>query len=205
VLPARLRLVLIGVVACAVAAVAGVFIADARRDDGVIGARPTGFEGTRRPAGMVAPELALRDQDGKRVRMEAFAGSPVVVTFVYATCRDTCPAQMQSIRGALDDLGEDVPVLAVSVDPANDTAARARRFLAEQRMTGRARFLLGSREKLAPVWRAYGIQPQRDALDHTAYAILLDRAHRQRVGWPYDVLTVEGLTSDLRRLLAERA
>jgi protein SCO1/2 len=205
VLPARLRVVLIGLVACAVAAVAGVFIADARRDDAVVSARPTGFEGTRRPAGMVAPELALRDQDGKRVRMKEFASSPVVVTFVYSTCRDTCPAQMQSIRGALDDLGEDVPVLAISVDPANDTPARARRFLAEQRMTGRARFLLGSRAELAPVWRAYGIQPQRDALDHTAYAILLDRAHRQRVGWPYDVLTVEGLTGDLRRLLAERA
>ncbi len=204
-LPARLRVVLIGLVACAVAAVAGVFIADARRGDGAFEAQPAGFEGTRRPAEMVAPDLALRDQDGERVRMEEFAGSPVVVTFVYSTCRDTCPAQMQSIRGALDDLGQDVPVLAVSVDPANDTAARARRFLAEQRMTGRARFLLGSRAELAPVWKAYGIQPQRDALDHTAYAILLDRAHRQRVGWPYDVLTVEGLTSDLRRLLAERA
>ena len=202
-IPARLRLVLVGLVACAAAAVAGVFLADSRTGDDP--AEPAGFEGTRRPPGMAAPELGLRDQDGERVRMSALRGGPVVVTFVYSTCRDTCPAQMQTIRGALDDLGDDVPVLAVSVDPANDTPARARRFLAEQKMTGRARFLLGSREELEPVWRAYAIEPQRDALDHTAYAILVDARGRQRVGWPYDVLTVEGLTADLRRLRAERA
>ena len=71
-------------------------------------------------------------------------------------------------------------------------------------MTGRADFVLGSRAALRRVWSAYGIQPQRGALDHTAYAVLVDRAGRQRVGWPYDHLTVEGLAADLRRLLSER-
>ncbi|HWT24867.1 MAG TPA: SCO family protein, partial [Solirubrobacteraceae bacterium] len=159
--------------------------------------------GTRRPPGMTTPDLGLPDQDGRLVRMRELRGSPVVVTFVYATCDDTCPAQVQSIRGALDDLGRDVPVVAISVDPENDTPTRAKRFLAEQRMTGRARFVLGTRRDLAPVWRAYGIQPQRGALDHTAFAVLVDKEGTQRIGWPYSVLTVEGLTADLRRLLAE--
>jgi protein SCO1 len=204
VLAPRLRLVLTGLVACAAAAVAGVFIADAGRDRAAVATAPSAFEGAARPPGMAVPALGLRDQDGRVVRMAAFRRRPVVVTFVYSTCRDTCPAQVQTIRGALDDLGTDVPVLAVSVDPANDTAARARRFLAAQRMTGRAHFLLGSRAELAPVWTAYGIEPQRGARDHTAYAVLVDRRGRQRVGWPYDRLTVEGLTADLRRLLSER-
>ena len=202
--PPRLRLVLIGLVACAVAAVAGVLVADARRDRAPGATAPASFAGSTRPPGLPVPELRLRDQDGETVRMSAFRGRPVVVTFVYSTCRDTCPAQVQTIRGALDDLGTDVPVLAVSVDPENDTPRRARRFLADQRMTGRARFLLGSRAELRPVWSAYGIQPQRGALDHTAYAVLVDRSGRQRVGWPYDHLTVEGLGADLRRLLRER-
>ena len=201
--PARLRLVLTALVLCAAAAVAGVVLADARNGDAVATEPTTGFDGTRRPPGMTTPDLGLRDQDGEVVRMATYAGEPVVVTFVYTTCEDTCPAQVQSIRGALDDLGRDVPVLAISVDPENDTPLRARRFLADQKMTGRARFVLGSREQLAPVWKAYGIQPQRGALDHTAYAVLVDEAGTQRVGWPYDVLTVEGLTRDLRRLLAE--
>ena len=203
-LPPRLRLVLTGLVACAVAAVTGVFVADARRDTADVHAPPGGFAGATRPPGMPVPELRLRNQDGETVRMSAFRGQPVVVTFVYSTCRDSCPAQLQSIRGALDDLGTGVPVVAVSVDPANDTPRRARRFLADQRMTGRAHFVLGSRRELEPVWAAYAIEPQRGPRDHTAYAVLVDRTGRQRVGWPFDRLTVEGLTADLRRLLDER-
>jgi protein SCO1/2 len=203
VIPARLRLVLIGLSACALAALAGVFVADARRD-GTAAAPPAGFQGSMRPPGMPVPDLGLPDQDGKPVHMRDYAGEPVVVTFVYSTCRDTCPAQVQTIRGALDDLGRDVPVLAVSVDPANDTPTLARRFLARQHMTGRARYVLGTRAELAPVWRAYGIEPQRDTRDHTAFAVLVDRAGRQRVGWPYAHLTPEGLRADLERLLSER-
>jgi len=201
-LPPRVRLVLTGLVACAAAAVIGVYIADARRDRTATATPAGAFAGSIRPPGLPVPELALRDQDGELVRMSAFRGRPVVMTFVYSTCRDTCPAQVQTIRGALDDLGTDLPVVAVSVDPQNDTPRRAKRFLAEQRMTGRAHFVLGSREELEPVWRAYGVRPQRGALDHTAYAVIVDGEGRQRVGWPYDHLTVEGLTADLRRLLS---
>jgi cytochrome oxidase Cu insertion factor (SCO1/SenC/PrrC family) len=89
----------------------------------------------------------------------------------------------------------------VSVDPAQDTAARARAFLLEQSMTGRMRFLLGSEERLRPVWRAFGIAPQRDALDHSAYVVLVDGAGRQRIGFPHGELTSERLAQDLRRLL----
>ncbi len=132
--------------------------------------------------------------------MAQYKGRTVVMTFVYSTCEDTCPAQVQSIRGALDELGRDVPVLAVSVDPANDTRARARRFLLEQHVTGRMRFVLGSARELAPVWKGYGIAPQRGELDHSAYVVVVDREGRQRVGFPHSQLTPEGLASDLKRL-----
>jgi protein SCO1/2 len=122
------------------------------------------------------------------------------MTFVYSTCEDTCPGQVQSIRGALDELGRDVPVLAVSVDPRNDTRARARRFLLEQHVTGRVRFVLGSERELEPVWRGYGIAPQRGELDHSAYVVLVDGDGRQRVGFPHSQLTPDGLASDLKRL-----
>jgi protein SCO1/2 len=69
-------------------------------------------------------------------------------------------------------------------------------------MTGRARFLLGSRAELAPVWKDYGVQPQTDALEHSATVVLVDREGRQRVGFPYGQLTPEALAHDLRRLVA---
>lgn len=200
----RLRLAFATLAACAVAALGGVLIAEARREPAAtLELGPTGFAGSIRPLGARAGEVTeLRDADGERVSMTALRGRPVVVTFVYSTCEDTCPAQVQSIRGALDELGHDVPVVAISVDPAGDTPARARRFVAEQRMTGRMRFLLGDRAALQRVWRAYGIAPQQGDLDHTATVVLVDGKGLQRVSFPYQALTSDGLAHDLARLEA---
>jgi protein SCO1/2 len=145
--------------------------------------------------------LIARGTEPAVASMAQYRGRPVVMTFLYSTCRDTCPLQVQSIRGALDRLGADVPVLGVSVDPRGDSPERARRFVLDQRMTGRMRFLLGTRAALAPVWRGYGIAPQRGTLDHSAYVVLVDGRGRQRVGFPASELTPEGLVHDLRVLL----
>ena len=79
------------------------------------------------PRGVRAPDFSLRDQDGRRVTMREYRGRTVVVTFLYSHCKDTCPVEAQQIKGALDDLGHDVPVVAVSVDPGGDTSASARK------------------------------------------------------------------------------
>ena len=182
---------------CAAAAVTGVWIA---RSQTTTSTPASAFEGALRPPGARAPAFRLRDQDGKPVAMADYRGRTVVMTFVYSTCKDTCPAQVQSIRGALDKLGHDVPVLAVSVDPKQDTRARAKAFLLKQHVTGRVRYVLGTQAQLAPVWRGYGIAPQRGSLDHSAYVVVVDRQGRQRIGFPHSELTPEGLASDLRRL-----
>ena len=91
------------------------------------------------PEGLKAPDFALRDQDGERVSMRDLRGRPVIVTFLYTTCEDSCPLQAQTVRGALDQLGHDVPALAIAVDPPRDTPERARAFLSEQRALGRHR------------------------------------------------------------------
>jgi protein SCO1 len=199
-MPTRLALALLTLTLCAVAAVIGVLVAS-RGDSGArMATGASGWAGFVRPPGARAPDFTLRDQDGKRATMAEYRGRPVAVTFVYSTCEDTCPALVDQVRGALDDSGADVPLLAVSVDPAHDTPARARRFLNERRMTGRARFLLGSRRALAPVWRGYGVQPQEGRLDHTASVVLVDAQGRQRVGFPHDQLTPDALAHDIRRL-----
>ncbi len=201
----RLAFALAVLVACASAAVIGVSLA--ARDDGGdrAGVSGTGWAGAVRPPGIPPQDFALRDQDGRPASLAEYRGQPVIVSFMYSTCEDTCPLQAQTIKGALDDLGRDVPVLAVSVDPANDTPVRARRFLVKQGMTGRMRFLLGTRDELAPVWKAYAIQPQGEDFEHSAYVLLVDREGRQRVGHPADQMTSDGLVQDLRRLMAEGA
>ena len=161
----------------------------------------TGFEGAIRPPDLRAEPLdGLRDEDGRPLSLTRFKGQVVVVTFLYTTCEDTCPLTAQQIRGALDDLGTDVPVVAVSVDPANDDAKNARRFLVEQQMIGRMHFALGDAQALERQWSAYGIAPQRDGKEHSAYVVLVDGEGVQRIGWPVDQLTPEGLAHDIRAL-----
>jgi protein SCO1 len=159
------------------------------------------FAGAQRPPDLHAePFAGLHDEEGRALSLKRFRGQVVVMTFLYTTCKDTCPLTAQQIRGALDDLGTDVPVVAVSVDPANDTRSQAKRFLVEQQMIGRMHFALGDRAALERQWSAYGIAPQRDGKEHSAYVVLVDGDGMQRIGWPVDQLTPEGLAHDIRKL-----
>lgn len=164
---------------------------------------PGGFQGSIRPA--IPPQnFTLTDERGKRVSLSDYRGEPVILTFLYSTCEDTCPIAASQIRGALDRLGDDaVPSLAVSVDPANDTEERARKFLVQRQVIGRMKFLLGDRAQLQPIWRAYGIQPQGKGFEHSAYVLLIDAEGRQRVSFPISHLTPEGLAHDVRKLQSE--
>jgi protein SCO1/2 len=200
--PARLRLTLVVATVCLLAALAGVVLLGGRRGDAVSAADPTGLHGAVRPPQARAVDFSLDDQDGRRATMRAYRGRIVIVTFVYSTCKDTCPLTAQQIRGALEDLGRagSVPVLAISVDPAGDTPAHVERFLTEQHMRGRMRYLTGTRAQLAPVWRAYGIQPQGAGYEHTASTVVVDGTGAQRVGYLTDQLTPEALADDLRAL-----
>jgi protein SCO1/2 len=205
VLAPRLKLALIALTLCAVAAVAGVLLAPRGAVDSPDALQLTnGWAGAQRPDGQPVPDFTLRDQDGKTVRAADLRGRPVVFAFIYSTCRDTCPAQVQTIRNALDELPaaerNRLRVVGISVDPANDTAKRAQSFMLKQQMTGRMQFLLGSREALEPVWDAFGVQPQSDKLEHSAHTVLADAKGFQRIGFPYDHLTGEALEHDLARL-----
>jgi protein SCO1 len=198
--PARVRLTLVVAAVCLVAALAGIVLLGGSGDGTVSIAGPTGLHGAVRPPRARAVDFRLRDQDGRTATMREYRGGTVVVTFLYSTCRDTCPLTAQQIRGALDDLGHDLPVLAISVDPAGDTRPHVARFLVEQHLTGRMRYLVGTRAQLAPVWRAYGIQPQGQGYEHTASTVIVDGDGAQRVGYLTDQLTPEALADDLRAL-----
>lgn len=199
----RLRLAAVLAATFTLAAIAVVAVAARPDRPAAHDVGPTGFAGGVRPP--VPPQdFTLRDQEGRRVTLSDLRGDVVVLTFLYSTCEDTCPTTAAQIGAALDRLDRPVPALAVSVDPAGDTPERASRFLVERGLRGRMDFLLGDREALVPVWKAYGIQPQGDDFEHSAYVLLIDRRGRQRVGHPFGRLTPEGLAHDIEALQAER-
>jgi protein SCO1/2 len=179
---------------------ATVLAAGGDEDDGQLAGAGSRFEGAVMPEGVRAPDFRLRNQDGEPISMRGFRGEPVIVTFLYTTCEDTCPLQAQTVRGALDQLGHDVPAIAIAVDPPRDTPERARAFLSEQRALGRLDFVLGSRDELRPLWRGFAIRPQSVTQEHQARITLVDRRGYQRVGYPGSQATPERLAHDLRLL-----
>jgi protein SCO1/2 len=189
---------------CALFAVIGVLAIsriDAQSDSpAVVHAKDSPFRGGSMPPGIHAPEFTLTDQNGKRVSMAEYRGRPVAVTYLYTHCKETCPLQAQMIRGALDDLGHDIPALAISVDPFRDTPASARAFNRQAKMTGRLRWVLGKRRQLQPLYRAFAIQPQLRDSEHQAYITLVDRAGLQRVAVAINQTSPEDLAHDIRVL-----
>jgi protein SCO1/2 len=197
--------VLIALVLLAVFALGATVLAARGGDEAGPVSGASGFEGAVMPRGLRAPDFELRNQDGETISMRELRGRPVVVTFLYTTCEDTCPVQAQTVRGALDQLGHDLPAVAVAVDPPRDTAERARAFLSEQRVTGRIDFALGTRAELKPVWDGFHIRPQSVTQEHQARFTLVDARGFQRVGYPGFAATPEGLAHDLRILEREAA
>jgi protein SCO1 len=203
-MPARVRLALMVFASLSILAAAGVILLARPKETPPLGAG--GFAGALSPPDIPPKDFALTDEDGRHISLAGYRGNVVVLTFMYSTCQDTCPVTATTIRGALDDLGHDVPALAVSVDPAHDTPDSAEAFLVKRGLSGgRMHFLLGTRAQLQPIWRAYGIQPQGKGFEHTARVLLIDKRGRQRVAFPVEQLVDRDLAHDIRKLEGERA
>jgi protein SCO1/2 len=136
-----------------------------------------------------APDFRLADQTGRQVSLADFRGKAVVLTFMYTSCPDFCPATAAKLRQTAEHLGRDaeqVALLAVSVDPEHDTQEAAREFSARHRMPAAIwHYLIGSAEELAPVWQAYyiGTTPPVagvQALGHTEALFVIDAKGEQR-------------------------
>jgi protein SCO1/2 len=196
------RLVTALALVCALG-LAAVVLVPRGRDEPATESASSAFDGAVMPRGVKAPDFRLHDQDGAPISMRQFRGKPVIVTFLYTTCKETCPVQAQTVKGALNDLGHHVPALAIAVDPPRDTPARARIFLAKQGVIGRLRFVLGSRAELRPLWQGFAIQPERRGEEHQARFTLVDRRGFQRIGFPGSQATPERLAHDVRLLERE--
>ncbi len=139
--------------------------------------KPAPYAGSHPPPGIRAPDFALASYRGGVVRMRSLRGKVVVLTFVDSRCRAQCPIIVGRIASALRGLRKaQVTALAVTVDPEVDTPKSIRRFLAEQGALGLVDYLVGSRRRLGPIWKAYGILPATgDADVHSADVRVFDR------------------------------
>jgi len=112
-----------------------------------------------------APPLSLEDSLGRRLNLRSLRGKAVLVTFIYTHCTDVCPLIVSHLHAAQDELGPNakkLQIVAVSTDPRGDDPRTVAAFLRAHQMTGRMRYLIGSRPQLEGVWRAWNIVAKAD-------------------------------------------
>jgi protein SCO1/2 len=155
-----------------------------------------------------APQVSLRDQDGRLVDLAQQQGRVVLLTFLYTKCRDICPLMASSLNAVLANLDvvkrKQVRVVAVSVDPRGDTFASARRYVREKNLLPEFHYLVGTRQDLQPVWASYGILTDPvslESIDHTGRIVLIDRNGRLRAGYRPNV-PAETMLGDVEKLLS---
>jgi protein SCO1/2 len=159
------------------------------------------LQGPTLPPNLVAKNFSLTDQSGRRISLSQYRGHVVILTFMHSLCKGACPLMANQILGALNDLpnaGRNVPAMAVSVDPKQDTASNRRKFIAKMHLTGRFNFLNGPLPVMRKVWHDYAIAPEigKDE-DHSAFVLLIDKRGIWRVGYPVSGLTPESLAHDI--------
>jgi protein SCO1/2 len=158
-----------------------------------------------------APPFALTSHTGERVALRDLRDHVVAVTFIYATCRDSCPVltrKLASLQRRLgNDFGPRVRFVAVTVDPAVDTPAVLRDYASSLGADPKGwSFVTGTPEEIRSVVRAYGAFARKNAtgdVDHLYLTSLVDRNGAMRVqylGYRFDA---DEMLRDLRGLLRE--
>jgi protein SCO1 len=178
---------------------------------GISGLAHETHEHARLPKIGPAPEFTLTNQEGTGLSLHQLRGKVVAVTFIYASCVDTCPLLTHKLvtlkrRLRLDE-GAHVFFAAITVDPERDTPAALKRYAtAHGADSGGWAFLTGTPEEIRAVARRYGVyykkQPRGD-VDHTFLTSLVDRTGMLRVQYLGVQFDPDEFLEDLRSLVRE--
>lgn len=95
------------------------------------------LEASQAALGRKVPNYAFTDSNGAPVTLADFRGKPLVVSFIYTSCSDSCPLITQTLAEAASDardaLGEQsFNVISVGFDTASDSPERMRFFANRQ-------------------------------------------------------------------------
>ena len=165
----------------------------------------------RLPTMGAAPAFALTTTDGGRLALADLRGKVVAVTFIYATCTDTCPlltAKLATLGQRLGkEFGAKVTFVAITVDPERDTPDVLRSYAEAHGARGAGwAFLTGTPAEIKDVAQRYGVfarKMERGDVDHTFLTSLVDRAGVLRVQYMGVRFDPDEMLRDLRSLLRE--
>jgi cytochrome oxidase Cu insertion factor (SCO1/SenC/PrrC family) len=207
------KLILVTASALAGLSVVAVVVALAGRGGGsrAAGSGDEGpYRGSEPPARITLPDFDLPSYRAGRVSAGELRGRVVLLTLLDSQCTDACPILASVIARTVDRLSREeraqVRALAITGDPAEDTPASVRRFLAARRAEGRLDYLLGEERELRPLWTELQLLPSLDTGRDTLHSAPLRIYDREGV-WVATLhagadLSEENLLHDIRTALA---
>jgi protein SCO1 len=156
-----------------------------------------------------AKDFALTDHNGQPRSIKDFTGKVVVMFFGYTQCPDVCPTTMTElveVKKLLGADGDKLQALFVTVDPARDTPAVLKSYMANFDPTFLA--LYAAPEALAVVAKDYkvyykkseGKTPTSYTMDHSAGSYIYDTQGKLRLYTRYGS-GVAPLVADIKLLL----
>ena len=159
-----------------------------------------------------APEFALTNQEGKRLALKELRGKVLAITFIFASCADTCPLLTTKMAGIQNRLGSDfgskVYFVSISVDPERDTPEVLKRYAEAHKANSAGwAFLTGTPSEIREVTKLYGIyykKTPRGDVDHTFLTSLVDKDGTLRVQYMGVQFKPDEMLRDLRSLVMEK-
>jgi protein SCO1 len=158
-----------------------------------------------------APEFTLTNQDGKRVGLKDLRGKALAITFIFASCADTCPlltAKMAGIQNKLGNaFGPQVNFVSITVDPERDTPGMLKRYAEGYKANPAGwAFLTGTQAEIRQVAKRYGVyykKTPRGDVDHTFLTSLVDQNGTLRVQYMGVKFNPDEMLRDLQSLMKE--
>src|SRR5262245_2439993 len=159
---------------------------------------------------LIGGPFTLVDQTGRTVTDQDFRGRYMLVFFGFTHCPEVCPAELQVMSVALDELGpkaDQVVPIFITLDPERDTQEAMGAFVKNfgSRFVG----LTGSPEAIAAAADAYRVayaKIQEDvrkpdySIDHTGLVYLMGKDGEYITHFAYGTPAAK-MTETLRRYL----
>ena len=161
--------------------------------------------------GRAVPDLEMLDRRGRPVRLSAYRGKPLLVSFIYTGCFQVCPTQTRALHEAVQGLSrllgpDQFQVVSIGFNQPFDSPDAMRAFAAQQRIDyPNWEFLSPPRGSVEPLTRAFGFSyvATPAGFDHVLGVTVVDaqgRIHAQVYG---DRLRADQLGQPLRQLLLD--
>lgn len=143
-------------------------------------------------ADYILPNINLVRDDGKTISFqeELNDGRPVLMNFIFTTCKAVCPISSRTFSRFQDKLGADrekILMVSISIDPEQDTPARLRDYAHKYGAGPQWHFYTGTTEASQAAQKAFDVY-RGDKMNHVPVTLL-----RSAPGKPW--LRMDGFAS----------